>query len=108
MNKNTFWPSSKFYDFFLVQSKESTQTVTPTKVVPSASVRFAFDQEPTIGIQGLFEDFKRPSSFSGSSQVESSFGDVISPTSVRRYINNFQNICKLKLLISFLYEIMPF
>ena len=71
---------------FVAEEKKSTLTVEPTKVTPTSSVRFAFEQDPTIGIQGLFEDFKKPVSFPSSSQISSSFEDIqekINPSSVR-------------------------
>lgn len=43
---------------------QSTLIVTPTRVLPR------FDDQPTIGIEGLFQDFQRPE---------------IQPTSVKRY-----------------------
>jgi hypothetical protein len=49
---------------------ESTLIVTPTKVLPR------FDERPTIGIQGLFEDFQRPNF------------DQIQPSSVKRTPTN--------------------
>ena len=73
-------------NLILAEEKESSAVVKPTKVTPSASVRFSFEKEPTIGIQGLFEDFKRPVSFPSSSQISSSFEDIeekINPSSVR-------------------------
>ena len=57
--------------FAFMISAQSTLIVTPTRVVPR------FDDQPTIGIEGLFQDFQRPPFDSAESQR-------IQPSSVKR------------------------
>ena len=70
----------------LLAKSESTLIVTPTQVVATAYS----EDRPTIGIEGLFQNFEKPtfSKIEDEPQSGGSFKGKIQPTSVQKYKKN--------------------